>query len=338
MKSRGLISLFVLGSMWIGNAAFAADDAVKQRYSEYCSVCHGDRGDGRSHAQQGLVPPPRDFTEQTFVSTVTRDRIIAAVTNGVPGTAMIAWTTELNDAEIGELADYVLDEFVRGPKNTPVAAPVPDEFAQIYQESCSVCHGDDGAGAKWGQESLAAKPRDFTSTVSRTELTRERMIISVANGRPGTPMPGFASQLSPQQVEGIVDYVRARFMNSVVAADTKRAIESNADGDYHDQSFPNALNGHFERGRALYFVNCIECHGAAGDGNGPRAYFIFPKPRNFKDPATQQILNRPRLYSGIADGVIGKEMPAWSKVFGDQDIADVAEFVYREFITADPAE
>jgi mono/diheme cytochrome c family protein len=232
MKSRALISIFVLGSMWIGNAAFAADDAVKQRYSEYCSVCHGDRGDGRSHAQQGLVPPPRDFTEQTFVSTVTRDRIIAAVTNGVPGTAMIAWTTELNDAEIGELADYVLDEFVRGPKNTPVAAPVPDEFAQIYQESCSVCHGDDGAGAKWGQESLAAKPRDFTSTVSRTELTRERMIISVANGRPGTPMPGFASQLSPQQVEGIVDYVRARFMNSVVAADTKRAIESNADGDY----------------------------------------------------------------------------------------------------------
>jgi mono/diheme cytochrome c family protein len=40
---------------------------------------------------------------------------------------------------------------------------------------------------------------------------------------------------------------------------------------------------------------------------------------------------------GIADGVLGKEMPAWSKVFSDQDIADVAEFVYREFITATPA-
>ena len=78
--------------------------------------------------------------------------------------------------------------------------------------------------------------------------------------------------------------------------------------------------------------------GTAGDGNGRRAYFIFPKPRNFLDPATQQIFNRPRLYTGIADGVIGKEMPAWSKVFSEQDIADVAEFVYREFITATRAE
>jgi mono/diheme cytochrome c family protein len=338
LKSCALISIVVLGSMLAGNAAFAADDAVKQRYSLYCSVCHGDRGDGRSHAQQGLVPPPRDFTEQAFVSTVTRDRIIAAITNGVPGTAMIAWTTELNDAEIAELADFVLDEFVHGAKKTPVAAPVPDEYARIYQESCSVCHGDDGTGAKWGQASLSAKPRDFTSTASKAELTRERMIVSVTNGRPGTPMPGFASQLSPQQIEGIVDYVRARFMNAVTAADMPATIDSNNGGDYHDQPFPNMLSGHFERGRALYFVNCIECHGVAGDGNGPRAYFIFPKPRNFKDPATQQTLNRPRLYSGIADGVIGKEMPAWSKVFSDQDIADVAEFVYREFVAATPAE
>lgn len=338
MKSRALISIVVLGSLLVGNAAFAATDAVKQRYSEYCSVCHGDRGDGRSHAQQGLVPPPRDFTEQTFAVTVTRDRIIAAITNGVPGTAMIAWTTELDEAEISELADYVLEEFVRGPKKAGIAPPIPDAFAQIYRESCSVCHGDDGTGAKWGQESLSTKPRDFTSAASQTELTRDRMIVSVTNGRPGTPMPGFASQLSPQQVEGIVDYVRARFMNAVVAADTTAAIDSNTGGNYHDQPLPNMLSGHFERGRALYFVNCVECHGTAGDGNGPRAYFIFPKPRNFRDPATQRTLNRPRLYSGIADGVIGKEMPAWSKVFSDQDIADVAEFVYREFITATPAE
>jgi mono/diheme cytochrome c family protein len=206
------------------------------------------------------------------------------------------------------------------------------EFMRIYQESCSVCHGDDGKGAKWGQASLSAKPRDFTSTLSQTELTRDRMIVSVTNGRPGTPMPGFASQLSPQQIEGIVDYVRARFM--IDAGDAGIA----ADGSYHERPFPNDLAGRFERGSALYYANCAECHGTAGDGNGRRAYFIFPKPRNFLDPATQQIFNRPRLYSGIADGVIGKEMPAWSKVFSEQDIADVAEFVYREFITATSAD
>lgn len=332
MKSRGLVSVLLIGSMLVGHAAFAADDAVKKRYAEYCSVCHGDRGDGQSHAQQGLTPPPRDFTAPSYAATANRDRIIGAITNGVPGTAMIAWKSQFEPAEIDELADYVLDEFVRGAGEIPAAKPASGEFARIYQESCSVCHGDDGKGAKWGQESLSAKPRDFTSAESRAELTRDRMIVSVTNGRPGTPMPGFASQLGPQQVEGIVDYVRARFMNDGGSPGTQ------VDGSYHDRPFPNDLSGEYGRGGALYFANCAECHGAAGDGNGPRAYFIFPKPRNFLDPATRQILNRPRLYGGIADGVIGKEMPAWSKVFSDQDIADVAEFVYREFVTATPAE
>lgn len=327
-----MISVILLGSILAGHASFAADEAVKKRYSEYCSVCHGDRGDGQSHAQQGLMPPPRNFTDRTFVATATRERIVAAITNGVPGTAMIAWKTELTPAEIEELADYVLDELAQAPVETRAFPPTDAEFARIYRESCSVCHGDDGKGAKWGQESLSAKPRDFTSASSQTELTRDRMIIAVTNGRPGTPMPGFASQLSAEQIEGVVDYVRARFMNRDAASGTA------AGESYHERPFPNNLTGRFERGSALYYANCAECHGFAGDGNGRRAYFIFPKPRNFLDPATQQIFNRPRLYSGIADGVIGKEMPAWSKVFSDQDIADVAEFVYREFITAQPAE
>lgn len=201
---------------------------------------------------------------------------------------------------------------------------------RIYQESCSVCHGDDGKGAVWGRNSLSTTPRDFTTEISRTELTRDRMIMSVTHGRPGTPMPGFGSQLEDEQVAAVVDYIRGRFMTGAVQADTA----TDASG-YHERQFPDGLTGNYERGRSLYFRNCIECHGSSGAGDGPRAYFIFPKPRNFLDPATQQILNRPRLFDGVADGVIGREMPAWSFVLEDQDIADVAEFVYREFIAAD---
>jgi len=120
----------------------------------------------------------------------------------------------------------------------------------------------------------------------------------------------------------------------VVSAD----IAGSADNtDYHRRPLPAGLVGNVPRGQSLYLVNCVECHGITGDGNGPRAYFIFPKPRNFSDPATQRILNLPRLYSGIANGVIGREMPAWDKVFSEQDIADVAAFVYAEFITRPPA-
>ena len=331
-RTLAAFALAIVVTAAANDPAFAATETVQSRYAEYCSVCHGDRGDGRSHAQQGLVPPPRDFTAPAFANA-TRERIVAAITNGMPGSAMIAWQSVFTPDEISELADFIIEKFVQGAKDASTsAAPSINEPARIYAESCSVCHGDDGKGARWGQESLSAKPRDFTSESSQTELTRERMIVSVTNGRPGTPMPGFASQLSPRQIEGIVDYVRTRFMSDV-GTSTADIGES-----YHDQPFPNNLSGQFERGSALYYANCAECHGAEGDGNGRRAYFIFPKPRNFLDPATQQIFNRPRLYSGIADGVIGKEMPAWSKVFSEQDIADVGEFVYREFITAAPKE
>lgn len=204
----------------------------------------------------------------------------------------------------------------------------------IYQESCSVCHGDDGQGAIWGQESLSTTPRDFTTQASRDELTRDRMIVSVTHGRPGTPMPGFESQLDATQIEAIVDYVRVRFMTAR-SEDVQIGNSVQTTLEYLERPLPGGLHGEFERGRSLYYMNCVACHGAAGDGDGPRAYFIFPKPRNFLDLATQQILNRPRLFSGISEGVIGKEMPAWNKVLENQDIADIAEFVYREFIRSD---
>src|SRR5210317_1832183 len=93
------------------------------------------------------------------------------------------------------------------------------ESLRIYQESCSVCHGDDGKGAIWGQNSLSTTPRDFTTEISRTELTRDRMIMSVKHGRPGTPMPGFGSQLEDEQVANIVDYIRTRFMTTAANSD-----------------------------------------------------------------------------------------------------------------------
>lgn len=219
-----------------------------------------------------------------------------------------------------------------------------NETIKIYQESCSVCHGDDGKGAVWGQDSLSTPPRDFTSDSAKRELDRDRMIASVTYGRPGTPMPGFGSQLNATQVAAIVDYVRARFMSLHAqgqTANTQSAMPAGADQRpvaYQARLFPNELQGHLESGRSIYFANCIECHGSLGDGNGPRAYFIFPKPRNFLDPATQQIMNRPRLFAGVRDGVIGKEMPAWSFVLSDQQIADVAEFVYQEFILSRPVD
>lgn len=212
--------------------------------------------------------------------------------------------------------------------------------ADIYAESCSVCHGDDGRGAVWGRQSFAVPPRNFRTNESRQELTRERMLASVAAGRPGTPMPGFATQLSNDEIAAVVDYIRDTFMRAGV------------DGFGHGEHLPGntaygpigsavdamhaplseAYSGDPSRGALLYAENCVPCHGANGEGDGPRAYFIFPKPRNFHAAETRRYLSRRNLYNGIKFGVVGKEMPAWGKVLADDEIADVAEYVYRQFI------
>jgi len=236
---------------------------------------------------------------------------------------MVAWGSVLSDRQIDALANYIMTNFVVPPAHEGVST---NAGLALYRENCSVCHGDDGTGAVWGRESLAIPPRNFRSVASRRELSRDRMVAAVSYGKPGTPMPGFATQLDQQQIAAVVDYVRQTFMQDTVSHD-------GTFDDYHRQKMPHDLQGNAARGQAFYLANCVECHGVNGDGNGPRAYFIYPRPRNFLDPATRRILNRPRLFSGIKDGVRGKEMPAWGKVLGDQEIADLAEFVYRDFIS-----
>jgi mono/diheme cytochrome c family protein len=43
-------------------------------------------------------------------------------------------------------------------------------------------------------------------------------------------------------------------------------------------------------------------------------------------------LNRPALFTFISQGKLATEMPAWSKVLTDQEIADVAEYTFRAYI------
>jgi mono/diheme cytochrome c family protein len=216
---------------------------------------------------------------------------------------------------------------------------------RIYQESCSVCHGDDGRGAVWGQASLSVPPRNFRTNESREELTRERMIASVTAGRPGTPMPGFGTQLSIPEITAVVDWIRTEFMTPAepVAADPHGArLPGNTEYGPIGQAQPReALPADYAgdpgRGALLYAENCVDCHGANGGGDGPRAYFIFPKPRNFHDPATRDYLSRRNLYNGIKFGVVGKEMPAWGKVLSDSQVADLTEYLYRQFIEPESA-
>jgi len=97
---------------------------------------------------------------------------------------------------------------------------------------------------------------------------------------------------------------------------------------------PRGLQGDPDKAAVFFLQNCATCHGTSGDGEGPRAYFINPPPRNFLLASSRQRLNRPTLFNAISNGLLGSEMPAWNKVLSEQEIANLAEFVFQTFILA----
>ena len=339
MKKAPVIALFC--TAMLVSSIHAETSAPEALFHDYCSVCHGDKGDGKSHTQQGMVPPPRDFTSPQSAVELNPQRIVHAIKEGVPGTAMTGWKTRLSDEQVESLASLIRSKFMM-----PATVESATEGSRIYADFCSVCHGDTGKGAVWATSGLSPKPADFSDPQFQSSKTRDHMIQSVSYGRPETAMTGWKDRLSDKQIETVVDYVIGAFMPEFSNnTGTAKSVHNHNDGQSHTHADPNSelsaylnqpltndLQGNAARGAILYMDNCATCHAEEGDGRGPRAYFINPKPRNFLHTASRTYLNRPTLQNSIAKGKLRTEMPAWEKVFNAQQIADVSEFVFTTFI------
>ncbi len=326
----GYLAIFILSVLPLQQTWAAKTIDAAAIYHQYCSVCHGDKGDGQSRARQGLIPPPRDFTMPGLAKTVSRESMIDVVTHGRAGTAMAGWGTRLNTQQVAAVVDYVRTTFMQ-VSDTGISGKTASRGAKVYNEACSVCHGDNGAGSLWASGNLTPPPRNFTLA----SIPRERLIHSITNGRPGTAMPAFKSQYSKEDIASVADYILHSFsprsQEQTASKKLPDPINKTA-ASFMQMPYPGDLKPNLAAGKALYLANCVTCHGESGAGNGPRAYFIFPKPRNFLSDKVRKTFNRPALYNAVKNGVIGKEMPAWDKVLTAQQIADVSEYVFQEFI------
>jgi len=309
----------------ISAAVVLADPA--EDYREFCTVCHGEYGDGKSQAAGSLTSPPLDFTRPRLPETLSPQAMIDVVSNGKQGTAMVAWGTRLGSERVEALVDYIRTSFM--VREEPAATPAMNHPAhQLYLDTCAVCHGEDGGGSEWAENSLNKAPRNFLSAESASDLSPERIHFSITNGRAGTAMVGFSGRLGEYQIESLADYVWSELMHNV--RDDAPAVPA-IDVD-QSALMPGGLRGDPLAGRNAYATHCVACHGPGGAGDGPRSHFIEPPPRSFTAEESMQVFNRPGLFYGTKFGVEGKPMPAWASLLSDQEIADIAEFMFREFI------
>ncbi|MCL5103461.1 MAG: cbb3-type cytochrome c oxidase subunit II [Armatimonadetes bacterium] len=89
------------------------------------------------------------------------------------------------------------------------------------------------------------------------------------------------------------------------------------------------------RGEKVYQDYCVGCHGPVGDGNGPAAPYLMPKPVNFttlKRHLTDGKYIGGILYYQIMNGITGTAMPYFKKHLESAKIWDVGNYIEYSFI------
>jgi mono/diheme cytochrome c family protein len=82
----------------------------------------------------------------------------------------------------------------------------------------------------------------------------------------------------------------------------------------------------YASGEALYQSRCLFCHGVAGDGNGPGASVLNPRPGNFTAPDFWKGTSNEKISQTIMSGH-GKGMPAFR--FLPEDVKAVVDYISR---------
>jgi cytochrome c oxidase cbb3-type subunit 2 len=84
-------------------------------------------------------------------------------------------------------------------------------------------------------------------------------------------------------------------------------------------------------GKAVYERRCVGCHGVKGDGNGPAATFLNPRPRNFtvgafkfRSTPSGSLPTDGDLYRTLTRGVRWTAMPTWHELPEKDRIAVIA--------------
>ena len=169
-------------------------------FANNCAACHGAGGQGALGGYPALV-------DDDWLWGGSMDAIQATIRHGIRNTEDEQARTSLmprfgvdgmlNNAQIGDVADYVLS--LSGRSNDAAAA---GRGQTIFAENCVACHGDRGEGNR----ELGA-PR-LSDQVWLQGGTRQDIMAMVRNPRLGV-MPAWQGRLDPAVINMLTVYVHA---------------------------------------------------------------------------------------------------------------------------------
>ena len=174
---------------------------AEANYNKYCTLCHGKNREGHvnDHA-------PSLRSKSLFESGVPH-AILRPLSYGREGTAMGGYLDEVGGPltldEAWDLTYWLYwqsgAQRVKLTEN-PVEGDVK-RGAQVYQQNCAGCHGQNGEGVTapaLGNQSALAHNKD------------EFIRYAIEKGRQDTPMPSFENVLSAEDIDNVTAYIRSK--------------------------------------------------------------------------------------------------------------------------------
>jgi len=257
----------------------------------------------------------------------------------------------------------VVDEATQKPIQVADYTPLEARGRQVYiREGCWYCHSQyvrpvTGETLRWGPVSQAGEyaydfPHLFSTRRIGPDLTRVGR--KYADGWhiahhwdprhvvPDSIMPSFPWLFEPAKDN---DVPQLNEDGKALVAYVQRL--GTGIGDWREDFAPTRLSSGValtldpsEReemvalGREVFGRRCIGCHGVQGNGRGPSAVFLDPKPRDFtrgifkfhSTPGKDSLPTDADLFITITHGLWGTAMPTW------QDIPDRERFAVIQYI------
>ena len=204
----------------------------------------------------------------------------------------------------------------------------PAEPKTQYVELCARCHGEKGDGEGIAAANLLPRPRVFTNAKFFNWLPEERAYKAIREGVPGTAMPPFGKILGEAEAKTLFAFVRKTF----IAEERRPPAAPRAVPDANPVAYSAES---VARGKEIFAERCYGCHGRLGDGKGPNAPEMLPRPRNLTSRAFFAELRDARLFESITYGIVGTGMPPWD-VLPESERWDLVNFV-RHLSSTGPA-
>ncbi|MCA9471888.1 MAG: c-type cytochrome [Nitrospirales bacterium] len=213
-----------------------------------------------------------------------------------------------------------------------------DRGKVLYKEYCSQCHGATGKGDGPAASGLSPKPA-VHANIPFDKLPMEYLYNVIYHGGRSVgkspSMPYWGLTIGQQGVADVIAYLKATFKGGQqVAATGGNASVSGvcpqprqtkqAPGKFRKMTNPlKPSPANVKAGKTLFQetatpLACKQCHGEAGDGNGPMGAALNPHPRNFTCGETMKDISDGQMFWIIKNGSPGTGMMAFAGMPDDQ--------------------